>query len=81
MTHIVGRFAEDNFIVNNQKIQISIDKIMNSQLIRTEELLSVDVEEMFVLLNNHFQGVKKDVFHNDLNNKNWVILIKDEQTN
>ncbi|MEB3215297.1 MAG: hypothetical protein VKN72_03420 [Nostocales cyanobacterium 94392] len=54
---------------------------MNSKLICTEELLPVDVEGMFVLLNNHFQGVKKDVFQNDLDNKNWVILIKDEHTN
>ncbi len=54
---------------------------MNSQLIRIEELSPLDVEEMFVLLSNHFQGVKRDVFNNDLDDKNWVILIKDEQTN
>lgn len=54
---------------------------MNSQLISTEELSPLDVEDMFVLLNKHFQGVKRDIFNNDLDSKNWVILIKDEQTN
>lgn len=54
---------------------------MNSQLISTEELSLLDVEEMFVLLNKHFNGVRRDVFNNDLDSKNWVILIKDEQTN
>lgn len=53
---------------------------MNSELVSTEDLLSLDIEEMFVLLNSHFQGVKRDVFNNDLDNKNWVILIRDELT-
>ncbi|MGB3653910.1 MAG: hypothetical protein WBA41_22230 [Rivularia sp. (in: cyanobacteria)] len=54
---------------------------MNNQLIRTEELSPLDAEKMFLLLNTHFEGVKRDVFNNDLDSKNWVILIKDEQTN
>ncbi len=54
---------------------------MNSKLISTRELSLLDVEEMFGLLNSHFKGVKRDVFNNDLDSKNWVILIKDEQTN
>jgi len=54
---------------------------MNSKLISTRDLSVLDVEEMFLLLSNHFQGVRRDVFNNDLDNKNWVILIKDEQTN
>jgi hypothetical protein len=53
---------------------------MNSKLISTKDLSSLDVEQMFSLLNNHFKGVKRDVFNNDLDSKNWVILIKDEQT-
>jgi len=54
---------------------------MNSKLISTRDLSPLDIEEMFALLNNHFEGVKRDVFNNDLDSKNWVILIKDEQTN
>ena len=54
---------------------------MNNQLIRTEELSPLDAEKMFLLLNTHFEGVKRDVFNNDLDSKNWTILIKDEQTN
>ncbi len=49
---------------------------MNSKLISTKDLSSLDVEEMFSLLSNHFKGVKRDVFNNDLDSKNWVILIK-----
>ena len=54
---------------------------MNSQLICTQKLSSLDIYEMFVLLNKHFEGVRRDVFHNDLDNKNWIILLRDEQTN
>lgn len=53
---------------------------MNSNLISTKELSTLDEEQMFALLKSHFKGVKRDVFNNDLDSKNWVILIKDEQT-
>lgn len=53
---------------------------MNSNLISIKELSNLDEEQMFALLNSHFKGVKRDVFNNDLDSKNWVILIKDEQT-
>ena len=53
---------------------------MNNQLICTGDLSPLDVEEMFLLLSTHFKGVKRDVFHNDLDNKNWVILLRDELT-
>ncbi|MGB3640550.1 MAG: hypothetical protein WBA39_23695 [Rivularia sp. (in: cyanobacteria)] len=54
---------------------------MNSNLVSTRDLSALDIEEMFALLTNHFEGVKRDVFNNDLDSKNWVILIKDEETN
>ena len=54
---------------------------MNSQLVSTNELSPLDVEDMFALLKKHFVGVKRDVFNNDLDSKNWVILLKDKQTN
>ncbi|WP_321170082.1 hypothetical protein [Mastigocoleus testarum] len=61
--------------------KIITDEIMNSQLIPTEELSSLDIEAMYLLLSKHFQGVERDVFNADLNHKNWVILIKDSKTN
>ena len=54
---------------------------MNSQLIRTEELSPLDVEAMYLLLDKHFQGVKRDIFNTDLNQKNWVILLRESKTN
>lgn len=54
---------------------------MKTQLIPTTTLLPTQKEEMFSLLNTHFEGVKRDVFESDLNQKNWVILIADEASN
>lgn len=54
---------------------------MNSQLVPTGELSSLDVEAMYLLLGKHFQGVERNVFNTDLNYKNWVILLKDSKTN
>ncbi|MGB3204265.1 MAG: hypothetical protein WBB28_04690 [Crinalium sp.] len=34
---------------------------------------------MYLLLNTHFKGVKPEVFHADLAEKNWVILLEDDQ--
>jgi hypothetical protein len=53
---------------------------MKSQLIHIHNLSSKDIESMYFLLGNHFEGVKQDVFEADLNNKNWVILLHDENT-
>jgi hypothetical protein len=53
---------------------------MKSQLVNIDDLLQKDLESMYFLLNTHFQGVNRDVFDSDLSNKNWVILLKDEQT-
>lgn len=36
---------------------------------------------MYSLLSTHFEGVKREVFEADLNEKNWVILLEDEDSN
>lgn len=51
---------------------------MKTQLIPTQRLLPFERDRMYALLNTHFEGVRREVFDADLNQKNWVILIKDE---
>ncbi len=52
---------------------------MKGSLIRTEDLLPNQREDMYLLLNTHFNGVKPEVFDADLLEKNWVILLEDEK--
>ncbi|MFW6358689.1 MAG: hypothetical protein ACOC0N_05680 [Chroococcales cyanobacterium] len=54
---------------------------MKTQLIPIQDLSVLDKNAMFTLLNTHFKGVKSDVFNADLNSKNWVILLKYQNTN
>ncbi|MBF2065188.1 MAG: hypothetical protein IGS39_12305 [Calothrix sp. C42_A2020_038] len=51
---------------------------MKSHLLKIESLSNSQKDTMYTLLNTHFEGVRRDVFELDLNNKNWVILIEDE---
>lgn len=51
---------------------------MKSHLIRAEDLSAGDREAMYRLLNQHFKGVKPEVFATDLAQKNWVLLLKDD---
>ncbi|MEB3356270.1 MAG: hypothetical protein VKK04_06055 [Synechococcales bacterium] len=50
---------------------------MDSQLVRVHDLTASDRAEMYHLLQQHFQGVRIDVFQTDLREKNWVILLRD----
>lgn len=52
---------------------------MKGSLIRTENLLPHQREKMYLLLSTHFNGVKPEVFDTDLLEKNWVILLEDQQ--
>ncbi|MDY6784446.1 MAG: hypothetical protein SW833_18170 [Cyanobacteriota bacterium] len=54
---------------------------MKTQLIQTTTLPDRDREKMYALLTAHFKGVKPEVFEEDLSRKNYVILIKDPQSN
>lgn len=50
---------------------------MKSQLVPVAELSAGDRAEMFHLLQQHFAGVRIDVFQADLNEKNWALLLRD----
>jgi hypothetical protein len=51
---------------------------MKSRLIATEQLTLPERDAMYSLLGTHFEGVKREVFDTDLENKNWVIWLEDE---
>ncbi len=53
---------------------------MQSQLVPTQNLSVGDRQSMYALLSTHFKGVKPEVFEADLSQKNWVILIKDNDS-
>ncbi|WP_293149563.1 hypothetical protein [Okeania sp. SIO2C9] len=53
---------------------------MKSQLINNKELSSQQKNEMYLLLSTHFVGVKRDVFDEDLAEKNWILLLKDKNS-
>ena len=53
---------------------------MKGQLVSVEQLSLLEQEAMYSLLNSHFEGVRQDLFQKDLAEKNWVILIKDENS-
>ncbi|MEM9448250.1 MAG: hypothetical protein AAGA75_06925 [Cyanobacteria bacterium P01_E01_bin.6] len=53
--------------------------MMNSQLVPIAELSAGDRAEMFHLLQQHFSGVRIDVFQADLREKNWVLLLRDRR--
>jgi hypothetical protein len=50
-----------------------------SQTVRRGELSENTIEEMFSVFRENFEQTSLEVFHRDLNNKDWVILIRDEQ--
>ncbi|BAZ14937.1 hypothetical protein NIES4071_68070 [Calothrix sp. NIES-4071] len=51
---------------------------MKSRVLKIEYLSNTEQDAMYSLLDNHFEGVRRDVFESDLSNKNWVILLEDE---
>lgn len=52
---------------------------MKSQLISKKELSFQQKDEIYCLLSTCFNGVKRDVFEDDLSEKNWIILLKDNK--
>ncbi|MCF4968924.1 hypothetical protein [Nostoc sp. CMAA1605] len=54
---------------------------MKSWLVPVEKLQPGDRIAMYALLNNHFQGVTWEGFQADLQQKNWVLLLREEITN
>ncbi|PSB03896.1 hypothetical protein [Merismopedia glauca] len=54
---------------------------MKARIVASTDLTLPEREAMYGLLNQHFMGVKRDIFNADLAEKNWVILIEQELTN
>jgi hypothetical protein len=52
---------------------------MKSQAIQRHQLGARDRDKMFLLLNKHFSGVVREVFDSDLDEKNWVVLVENEE--
>lgn len=50
---------------------------MQTELVKTCELMAADRAAMHALLSCHFDGVTPAVFETDLSLKNWVLLLKD----
>ena len=51
---------------------------MKSQLVPVLEISAGDRAGMFHLLQQHFSGVRIDIFQADLVEKNWALLLRDE---
>ena len=52
---------------------------MNWRLVSRESLQRADRDAMRQLLTAHFDGVTRETFERDLDEKNWVVLFEDEQ--
>ncbi|HEY9831988.1 MAG TPA: hypothetical protein V6D26_15495 [Stenomitos sp.] len=53
---------------------------MQARLVEVQQLLGSDRHAMYSLLNTHFDGAKPEIFETDLERKNWVILLEDQET-
>ena len=52
---------------------------LTSQTVHRAELLQHTIEEMFAVFNENFALTSPEIFKRDLNGKDWVILLRDEQ--
>lgn len=52
---------------------------MIGSAVKTSQLSKAQCDAMFSILEKHFGGVTRDIFYSDLEEKNWVILLKDEK--
>ena len=50
---------------------------MNSELYRVDALTASQGEAMIALFQRHFDGVTREQFHRDLDQKGWAILLED----
>jgi hypothetical protein len=51
------------------------------QLVRTADITPSQRDEMFALMGSYYEGVERSTFEADLDEKEWVIQILDEETN
>lgn len=53
---------------------------LTSTVIARTDLTSTDIQSMFCVFNESFEGVALDIFQRDLSSKNWVILLRDAES-
>jgi hypothetical protein len=51
---------------------------VNQTLFQRAELTNSDKDSMFSLMDAHFEGITRRQFENDLEEKNWVVLVRRE---
>ena len=54
---------------------------LRSRTIARAELSQADAASMFKVFCQNFEGAAPEIFERDLNNKNWIILLHDKETN
>ena len=52
---------------------------MRGRLLRRSELSSRDEHLMYALFRKHFEGISREQFRSDLDQKNWVVLLDGEE--
>ena len=53
---------------------------LTSTAIPRDDLSGTDIQSMFRVFSENFDGATKNIFERDLSNKNWVILLRDGET-
>ena len=55
--------------------------MLHSQTIPRTEITEEIICKMFQVFRENFEGATHNIFERDLNNKNWIILLRDTQNN
>ena len=56
-----------------------MDVQLQGQGIPRSELTGADIEDMWRLFQEHYDQAEREIFQRDLDGKNWVILLRNEQ--
>ena len=54
---------------------------LNSKSVLRSELSATDIQSMFRIFRENFNGAMPGIFERDLSSKNWVVLLRDSATN
>jgi hypothetical protein len=57
-----------------------MDGQIRGEGVARSELAGVDIENMWRLFQEHYDQAAREIFQRDLDGKNWVILVRDEQS-
>ena len=69
---------------NNSQAAIQVNSMpvsLASQTLSSADLTQETIRAMFELFRENFEQTSFDIFERDLNNKDWVILIRDSERN